>query len=769
MGVNNKQRRAFKKKKKLEKQKENQLKKNENKNPHPKMEALPNPFENISLEDRRKIIQEMITNFEKEYNDSLEKIFKIFSKYEPLTLLSMLSNYGLMVGVGDKGIDRDNREKELQQFHVEIAQSILLLMKEDYGVKLITPDVYQNFQDAIIDLARAFSFKRQKAELLDYKHKELSIEQVQEQIRIYTQTVRNWGHYSQVKKISRELYSKFDEEIYTEYSFSASSLIVFFDMLLKETEERANARYLLLKRLFKLDSVNKILIEYNNMLGNDEKNTESLLEFFQDKKLTKRDVQAWIISHYDLRISEVYIFNINELSEKIGMSENEIQSIVEEFSYQYGESIEYNIEHIYLNNPIWNKPIIKLDEENFYCALPQLFFSFILDSFNNLVKKLDKEVVSKQKSKYLENKIEEIVKRKFPEVNTLHSLKWKDGSIEYETDLITAIDSVLIIIEAKSGGVDASSLRGAPKRLERDIKKLLIEPNIQSQRLKKKLFKLKDNPSENSSLRDDLPIELEKINKIYRISVTLESFASLQSNVKKLEKTDWLPDDFEPCPTMNIADFETIFDILERPIEIINYLDKRVSVETSIEFMGDELDLLGHYLEHHLNFPHTEEKFNFILTTMSFPIDNYYDSKDSGIELTKPTVKMNKFFQSIINQLEQRKSPRWTEIGMILYSFLPEDQNMFASKLFEVKKNVKKNWMLDGHKNMLIYTPPLNTDYAMAYIVFNNQNKDRRREFAEEASMNAFENEHVKYCLVIGKNIDDENAYSMIALFEPSN
>ncbi|MGE4509331.1 MAG: hypothetical protein AB7D16_11980 [Eubacteriaceae bacterium] len=765
MGINNKQRRADKKRKKLKLQRNKATKKQTNKSPYPLFSPF-DTFPDLSVDDRKKMIEEFQKNSEKLYSESLEKILSIFAEYDPLILLSMLSNYGLTVGIGDNGISQKEKEQNIQQTHVEIAQAILLTLKVQNNYKLPTSDVYQTLHDSLITLMFSFSFMRQKAEILDFDDRQLSIIQVQERVRGHTQIVRNWGYYSQVKKISIELYSTFDEILEKEYGFSATTLIRFFELLSRIIQEKINIRFQVLINLFRTNDLKKIAYEYHKLTNEDENATIELINFIEFHKLSKEEVFSLIISHYDLRISENYIFDINEFSVLASIPSKDIELILNEFSYVFGDLETTSIEYFYLANPIWTKPIIRLDSDHFYCPMPQLFFSFILKSLDCLIETKNEKMLSKRKSLYLENKIEEIVHSRFPEANTVKNMKWQEGDSVYETDIITAIDSYIIIIEAKSGKIDPSALRGAPSKLERDIKKLLIEPNLQSKRLKDKLLYLIKNPDIEDELRNKLPFDLKKIHKVLRISVTLEYFASLQSNIKRLEKTDWIPENFEYCPTMNIADFETIFDILEYPVEIINYLEKREHIESTTYYMGDELDLLGYYIDYHLNFPVIKEQSDFILTGMSNTIDNYYDSKDAGVFLPKPRVKMNKLFQSIIQLLEQRKTHRWTEIGTILYSFLPEDQDKLASYVYKIKNNVKKNWMKEGHENTIIYIPPLNTEYALCYIAINNQNKSQRYTFAAEAARQTFEKKHVKFCLVISKNIDDEKPYGTIAMYE---
>ena len=180
-----------------------------------------------------------------------------------------------------------------------------------------------------------------------------------------------------------------------------------------------------------------------------------------------------------------------------------------------------------------------------------------------------------------------------------------------------------------SGKITNPALRGAQVSLKRHIEEILVAPNEQSRRLKNRLCELIEEPSLDDELREKLPVRLDGIHKILRISVSLEDFASLQANISSLESTGWIPNDFETCPTMNLADFETLFDILEHPVQIIHYLERRAEMEGILKYFGDELDLLGWYISTLLNFGNLhEENAELIITEMSSPLDKYYESKD---------------------------------------------------------------------------------------------------------------------------------------------
>ncbi len=252
--------------------------------------------------------------------------------------------------------------------------------------------------------------------------------------------------------------------------------------------------------------------------------------------------------------------------------------------------------------------------------------------------------------------------------------------------------------------------------------------------------------------------------KVVRVSVCLEDFGSIQSSLKQLENTRWLPADFVPCPTMNLADFETVFDPLEHPVQILHYMMKREAVEASVGYLADELDLLGLYLTTLLNIGDVEPDVELTLSEMSALLDTYYNSLDAGVTLDKPRPATSPLFASIFSQLELRGAARWTEIGVALNMFSPDGQSRITKMLAKLEQRVHRNWRRQGHKNMVICIPSRPSSYALGYVMFKNGNANERRDFMEHATATALESDHVQMVVVIGRNIDqDDAAYHAIA------
>ncbi|MEM7063474.1 MAG: hypothetical protein AAF572_09970 [Cyanobacteria bacterium P01_B01_bin.77] len=715
--------------------------------------------------------QQLEVNSENLYQGSLQRIKEIIQLYDPLILISSLAFYGLTTAVGDQGIQTKDSDYEIYQPHIEILQGLILQSSIDDLRELpFGPNIVQEIRDSLTNLMSAHSFREisQMTENIDPQEGEIKL--LQQWIRSNTKMVRNWGYFSQVKSISQEIYEHFDDSLLEVYGFKASSVIKLFKTLLNEIESANQNRFQDISKLYRIKNKTRFIVKYHEMINQSEEQAQEFIQNLDIKAIPFKNLFFMALSHYDLRLPDNYKFTPDNLAIKLGLSNAEVTGILDKFSYKIGDLESYETEHIFLSNPIWLRPIIKLDSGNYFCALPQVFFSFILPSLDGLFENIDKAKLSKRKADYLENKISEIIKSRFPDSNTISGIKWKIGNTQYETDLLTFIDSHVLIVEAKSGRVNETSRRGAPSRLRKNIEDLIISPNIQSKRLKERLEELISNPEINDDLRDQIPVDLSNIHQIIRVSVSLEDFSSIQANMAHWGKIGWLPDDFEPCPTITLADFETLFDFLEHPVQIIHYLQRRQELEENLNYTGDELDLMGLYIETLFNLGEYEAEENLIISEMSFPLDRYYNSKDASIELPKPKPKISPLFSKIFNQLENRLTPRWTEIGVILNRFSPYDQQKLTKMIRKIEGNVRKYWKEEGHKNTAIIIPSKSSKHALCYVIFNNHNESKRDNYIQNAAALAFENEYVTRCLVIAKNMDKNDlAYHFIGLMSPSS
>ena len=733
----------------------------------PVMTMMENPFADITHEQRKELVSHFGKDSKEKVTEILASLDEILRNYDPIILISILSGYGLTVGASNNGVNSKESPGDLTQAHVELIQALALQIPQDQiGRDPAHPKLIQEVWDKLTELAVAFRFSGIDEALLESSESDLAINQIQEMMRSHTQMVRNWGFHSQVITISKELYSHFDEPIKNKLGFSASNAIDFFKFIIDLTEVRLTKRMHILADLKSVRNPYTMILKYHELIGQGKEEADLFSKKIAINNISINSLFLILLSHYNIRMPDIYIFDSVELSKKMNVDIAIINEIFCYFSYNFGDLASNKKEFFFLDNPVWKKPIISLSE-GYYCSVPQLFFSFVLNILDEVVENIDKEALHKRRADYLELKIEEIVKRRFPDSHVVSGAKWQLDERLYETDLIVFIDSHAIIIEAKSHRISKPALRGAPDRIKKHLEEILIEPGIQSSRLERKLNVLRAQELPEDSLLEIIPVDIDHIKKVIRVSVSLDDFAALQSNFGRFIDASWIPVDFNPCPSMNLASFETLFDFLEHPVQIIHYLLRRTEIEGVYSFIGDELDFMGLYISTLLNIGNIgdEGEYEHMISGMSGPLNKYYASKDQGILIDKPQPLVSDLFRAILSQLEKRGAPRWTEIGCVLNRFPPDDQYGITKFIKGLAISVNKNWKTEGHKNIAVYCPAGSSEYALAIVLFKNGNSSRRDEFVNQAFESGLQPEHVKYCLVIAMNIDKSDMpYHFIGL-----
>ena len=650
----------------------------------PTFHVLPNPFDGLSIDQRRLAIKEIAKTSDEAYQGALSELTAVLRRHNPLHVLSHMAYYGLRVDVDEtKGVTKLDSDCEIFPFHVEILQAILLqIAPEKLSGTPFPPQELQQVWDQVKTLCDTHNIRQFNPAGLQLSDEERAIAFTQHLMRGATQAVRNWGYHSQIKRLARELYCPFDEKLVEARQFSVSDVFDVFEAVFFEVGSRQTGHRKTLVNLFNSSGTSARLLvkDYHELIGLSEAKAEKFIEKFNEKDVSLNHVRAMIVAHYDLRLPNVYAFLATDLAKSLGLDDDRVCAVLDEYALSFGALSEYQTEHLHLSNPVWEKPVVKLGAGEYFCALPAGFFSFVIPCMEAVLAPFA-PAVSDQRAEFLESKVVEIVKRRFPSSQIKNNFKWVKDETTYETDLIAFIDSFALLIECKSGKITPSALRGAPDRLRKHIRELLIDPNLQSLRLKQHLEFLSSHANVADSIRDQIGYDLGNVRKVVRVSVCLEDFGPIQSCLKLLEDTGWLPTDFEPCPTMNLADFETVFDILDHPVQILHYLMRREATEGSFGYLADEIDLLGLYITTLLNIDDVGPDVDFVFTGMSAPLDAYYNSLDEGVALDKPRPANSPLFADIFSQLEQRGFARWTEIGVALNMFSPDDQIKITKQL----------------------------------------------------------------------------------------
>lgn len=735
------------------------------------MVFMKHPLSSIPQEVLLKSLIEMGMTLQDEFPSRFKEVETILCSIDPLLTISMLATYGLLGRVDNNGNVRSGyKDEEFNQSHVELVQALCLRLPfEKCSREFPRPETIQQLFDLLPEVGKTFGMMRYVQLQKERSDEENAILAIQEEVRLHTQIVRNWGYLSRVAGITKRLCAPIDDVFSATVGIRATALVDLFTHLIRRYERLVNSHRNSLVPTFREATIPGMLEAYHKAHPYLKDTSAEMLAFADIQGITPDQMKSMLLSHSDLSLDDILTFDAGVLASETGIDASSIASALERLSLGFGDLEKCNPEHFFLTNPVWTKPVIKLDDGRYFCAMPQAFFSFAFQVFAELLKGDDSAIrlYEKRRADFLESDIRDLFCKAFPDCEFSTGYKWREGHDEYENDLMIRVDSHLILIEAKSHSISLPALRGAPDRARRHVEEIMLDPSIQSLRLANRVTQALADVDKMEVLLPRFPVSLDQVRTLLRLSVTLEDFATLQTTLHHAKKANWIPADHPIAPCILLADLEVVFDVLESTPHKIHYLKRRADLEAHLDYKGDELDLLGFYLKSGFNIGEAEYSGDhFAMVKMSEPIDQYYTALEEGIVAAKPAPKMTLWWKDMCAKIEARGFHQWSDIANVLLNVSLEDQESIANKFKQIAKNVHKNWRVAGHNCAIVMIPHRMRNDALAVVAFKERDKDNRHTRMENVVAGVFENSHVDRCLVIGINIDKMHyPYSSIAVF----
>jgi hypothetical protein len=730
----------------------------------------------LSLVNREKLpdlLNQIGSSATERYKELLIEIRSIIAGSEPLQILSTLASHGLTMSISNEGRQRRTmNDHSFGQQHVEQAQAISLTINpEDFKGGVVSPAAVQLLFDLLPELGNSYSLHRLSSPKNAKTEEEGAIELLQQCLRLYTQGVRNWGYIDDVIKVVRDLLEPLDQGIHDSLGFPGSSLIHCFSKLIEITEERLTLWRAELQEILSAKNTDSMLRIW---LSSDNNPGEQLLQvskIVKNHRLSKIQVKTMILEHRSLLLKDIYLISIPELASILPVDETMIELIFENLSVSFGELkylvSENRISDIFLSNPVWSKPIIRLGDGKYFCAMPQLFFSYIYPIIGELFSKDQslKKKYEKRRADYLEEQVAAHFSKAFPKSKILRGYKWRDGNVEYESDIIVHIDSFLLLIEAKSGSISSSALRGGKERAKKHVTQLIYEPSRQSERLSQHLNETLVHKKADYVIKDVL-IDAKRINKVLRLAITLEDFATIQSNLGLVRQTGWIPEGHVLAPCMTLSDLSVVIDILKAPWRILYYLSLRAQIEQSFYYTGHELDLLGLFLTSEINScVSASTEAHLFLSGMSKDVDEFYVSQSAGIPAKKPVLRQTKLFYDIEKKIASSMQQGWMESLDIVLGCSYREQEKLLKMFGWVKKNIRKNRNDPDHHCSVVLGPYGLRHNGLIFYGFHSSDSEARHDRISKLADNFFNEMDSKLCLIIGFRIDvNDYPYSILAL-----
>lgn len=734
--------------------------------------VMPNPFGNIPRDRLTQVMAGFGREQAEQFGSTTTAVRDLVSRVDPVGLLACLTVYGITDFMDEDGLLTPKERSRLLPAHVELTQMMALSIAPATGpANPVRPQDVHSMFELLPKWSDQFHWKRlSQIEKIatDVERRRL---EVQEQMRTTTQMIRNWGFYDQVKRIGAELLGPLDARFETQRGFRLTDLVLIFDYMFVESQRRVNAHIDRLRPAMQAQTISEAATAYFNAipeLTGSPKDFESLM---RANRATVKTAKAMILSHSDLRLHECYTFAAAQIASGVGRPVPVVQSALQQMSYRWGELHNSNLEHAFMNNPVWIKPAIAVGEDDYFCPLPQTFFAFLFETVLSTICDSPslRDAYDNRRSNYLEEKVTELFGNAFPEAVLTPNFKWQslDRSQEFESDLIVVMDSTLLLVEAKSGRVSPQARRGAPEGLRKDIDRLLVEPSRQSKRLEDFIKAAKAGKAGTEAFKAAFPADLDRVHRVFRISVTFEDVGFIQTNINALKAAEYVPADIAAAPAVTLADLEIVFDILKSPLERLHYWAQRSIWEGKADYTADEIDLLGVYLNTGLTVGDIHKNVRISFLGASKPVDEYYEAVRHGISKEKPTYQATQWWRDVLGRLQASRPDRWMEAGIVLLSAGYAQQVEIEKRVKSLAKVVLRDREAAASRNGLVFTASADTTEAISLLVLiSSQIPDRFRLMENMASHAFAENANVDRCVVIMLNADEFHyPYSSLGVF----
>ncbi|WP_340151737.1 hypothetical protein [uncultured Sneathiella sp.] len=361
----------------------------------------------------------------KEFPDLLETIRNNLADCYPPQALSAFCCYGSAGFISTTGKQTDALP-EIMQHHCELLQAILLTVpQDDWGGKPITPDAMEVLFNTMPKLSNTFFMQRiLEGDTKLGDEEEQIARSLQERVRMHTHTVRNWGHFDQVVQISRELYSALDPKFLKSYGFSATDLIDTLFAVQAEAEERMSAHIALLRKVLSGRTAIKLVERYYRFVPSLVGSADEMLSGLP-ADITREQMAGMIMAHLDLRLIDTRLFTPEGLSDLTGKPNEVILAILSALSLEPGSLMDAKPEFLFLDNPIWERPVISLNNK-YLVPLPQAAFSHIHRIMERLAREVGLETILREyRASFLESSVENLFRKALPDANFYPSFQWE--------------------------------------------------------------------------------------------------------------------------------------------------------------------------------------------------------------------------------------------------------------------------------------------------------------------------------------------------------
>ena len=726
-----------------------------------KFVKMSDPFGNAPMEVRRKVAMEVATEAKARFEAAYPKLIDWFDTYDPLYVLSFCVLYFLSA---PQGVDKEAVDGKLDfaSHDLELLQAFAL-MRPRAGTPAPLRDKAKELQRTLNSMTEDLGLAQLTVLRDDMSDTEVKKHFVINQMRLQTFAIRNWAYPDQTLRHLRAVFSGgLDEVLKREYSgASVVRLIDALAALADETNGRLNAHLARLRPAIRATSYEECYAEYQKAFSLVRDDSDQMRDVFA--RMCGSDLRSFkslLMTHSDLFLDQVFTFTVDDIMKVYGDDSRRdgVLTMIQKLSYRFGDLADRDQNHFLFSNPVLVRPFIDLENGSFFWALAGILAHTLSAMLEELVPPAERERYLATRASYLEDSVESLVRNAFPDGRVYRGSQWRASpadTTQYENDILLVIASTAIIFECKSHLVDAPARRGAELRLIDTLEDIVVSASDQAQRFAN-FLKARRRVHEFSTKSGAVNrVDTTQLVRFIPISVTYENLGFVSANLKEAVAAGLIEPGHVLVPSICITDLETICEVLDSQAQRIHYLARRVEIEKTMKYHGDEMDLLAFYVENGFNVGELEDGDTFISITMkSKELDPYFVARADGVSVPKPSLRLTEWWKDLLSKVEQIQNEFWPEIAYVLLSVAYGDQQKFERGFQKLVDRVDRGQVKEKHNWMVLLSGTRATrQYAVLGFPYKSIDREERNDMMKHMAAEVEERTPVVGIVVLGINL----------------
>lgn len=614
--------------------------------------------------------------------ETLDTMRAIMGRFDQVELLSRLS---FLMIAGIHAFGTPEFDPAIRPHEVELLQALALSQPRS---RLADPAAVPVAIEQLLQLAKTHTDAVHQMSLaaLSTDMERNRVEAVLDRMRTTTYTVRGPRHAFQTRAYLRDFAAEMDVRFMASRGFAVTDFIGLIDDMIFQAGGEFEALRARSARWMGSRDPSRTLDFFR--ADNPHLRDHPLLARIDGRQPPLAQVKGVLMAIFEEQLRPLFKIGLPEDDPRLARLRDHLAAL----SLGFGDVPEEALVHLKLGNPVRSKPFLVTDDGDIYLFCTQTCFANLVELIDDIAAPDAglKEACQAFKARWLERKLEHLVRSAFPSGTVFANAAWSDlDGKPGETDCVLAIDKTVGLFEAKSGRITPPAKRGAKDRLKREITALLVEPSRQSARLAA-LLRSTSEPVTLTLAEGTGEIQQSEVREIVRFNILFDTLGPLTAGTKRLVDAGFIASGEPMAPSMSIFELETLLDVLPDQISRLHYLRRRMELERDAVFEADEMDLIAFYLECSFCIPHIErEKNGFGIYGWSDRVARLYD--ENGRE-GSVTIKLKRtpFWQKLLTTLETRGQPGWTRFGYRLSNVAYREQWNIQKRREEVARRARR-------------------------------------------------------------------------------